>query len=90
MGRKPNIELRFITPEIAEKMYSTSRQSRIDKRKLEEYMNAMKNGEWDYKNEKLPIIVKKEENGERLFNGNHRIKAVIESKISNWFNVEIR
>ncbi len=90
MGKKTDIDYRYITPKVAKCLLATSRQKKVYDKRVNDISKAMREGKWKAGEETVPIILRVKEGKEILSNGNHRLRAVIDSGISNWFKVEIR
>lgn len=74
----------FITPEIANNFLLLSKESFEirDKRRVQRYQTAMESNRW---HEDLTAIAFDEEG--YLINGNHRMEAVVRSRVGQWFVV---
>lgn len=74
----------FITPEIAEAMLACNTRNirNISVNKLKDYVNDMKNGRWEDNGETIKFYA-----DGTLFDGQHRLAAIVKSGISIWMHV---
>lgn len=81
--KKPIAENVLITPEMAEMLYKTSKGNRqINQKKVDDYARQMIEGKWTLNGE---TIIFSEEG--YLYDGHHRMLAVMKAKTPIWFTV---